>query len=108
MKLSLWQTTAAALLVATAGCTSRMTAVPFNVIVRGPAESCSIEVHGHRVTTDELLALARLEARSGRRAHIKSDTTEAPYRCVAGTIYTLQMAGFENVALSAEPPPKTR
>lgn len=87
------------------GCASPATLAPFNVVVRGPATSCSIEVEGRRVTTDELLAIARLEAKSGRRAHIDSDMAQTPYRCLGGTIYTLQKAGFKNVGFVSEPPP---
>lgn len=77
-------------------------AEPFNVIVRGPAASCIIEANGRTVTTEELLSIARPEARSGRRAHIVSDMP-TPYRCIGGAIYTLQMAGFKDVGFVAEP-----
>jgi hypothetical protein len=83
-------------------------AVPFSVIVRGSATSCNIEVDGRKVTMDELLAIARPEARSGRRAHVDSDMTETPYRCLGGAIYTLQMAGFKDVDFVAEPPSNRR
>lgn len=90
--------------MAATGCASRTTAVPFNVIVRGPATSCSFEVDGRKVTTDELLAIARPEARSGRRAHIDFDMAKTPYLCLSGAIYTLQMAGFKDVGFVALPP----
>jgi len=90
------------------GCASRTMAVPFNVIIRGPATSCSIEVDGRKVTMEELLAIARPEVRSGRRAHVDSDMKETPYRCLGGAIYTLQMAGFKDVGFVAELPSNKR
>lgn len=89
-----------------AGCGGQKAATPFNVVVRGPASSCTIEVEGRKVTTDELLAIARPEAKSGRCAHVDSDMAETPYRCLGGVIFTLQRAGFENVGFVAEPPPQ--
>jgi biopolymer transport protein ExbD len=81
---------------------------PFRVMVRGPASSCSIEVDGHKVTTDELLAIARPEAKSGRLAHLDTDMGQTPYRCIGGAIYTLQRAGFTKVAFISEPPASSR
>jgi hypothetical protein len=78
----------------------------FDVKVRGPASSCSIEVAGRTVTTDELLTIGRHEATKGRRAHIDSNMEETPYRCLGGVIYTLQRAGFRDVGFIAEPPKK--
>lgn len=79
------------------GCAAPATFAPFNVVVRGPATSCSIEVEGRKVTTDELFEIAQPEARSGRRAHIDSDMAQTPYRCLGGAIYALQRAGFKDV-----------
>jgi hypothetical protein len=89
--------------LAMAGCSTHAAVAPFNVVVRGPASSCSIEVNGHKVTADELLAIARPEATSGRRARIDTDMSETPYRCVGGAIFTLQRAGFVDVDFVAEP-----
>ena len=86
------------------GCAAPATVQPFNVVVRGPAMSCTIEVEGRRVTADELFAIAEPEAKSGRRVHIDLDMAQAPYRCLGGTIYTLQRAGFKDVGFVAEPP----
>jgi len=88
------------------GCAAPATFAPFNVVVRGPATSCSIEVEGRKVTTDELFQIAQPEARSGRRAHIESDMAQMPYRCLGGAIYTLQRAGFKDVGAVAVPPPR--
>ena len=78
--------TAALLASLAIGCAAPATVAPFNVVVRGPATSCSIEVEGRRVTTDELFAIAQPEAKSGRRAHIASDMVQAPYQCLGGAI----------------------
>ena len=79
------------------GCASPVNVAPFNVVVGGPATSCSVEVAGRQVTLDELFMIAQPEAKSGRRAHITSDMTGTTFRCVGGAVYTLQRAGFKNV-----------
>jgi biopolymer transport protein ExbD len=76
------------------------------VVVRGPAPSCFIEVDGRKVTTDELLAIARPEVKPGRAARIDADMAQTPYRCIGGAIYTLQMAGFSDVGFAAKPASK--
>lgn len=86
-------------------CPAPATVEPFKVVVRGPAASCSIEVEGRKVTTDELFEIAQPEVKPGRRAHIDSDMTQTPYRCIGGAIYTLQRAGFKDVGFGATPPP---
>lgn len=86
------------------GCAGRARAVPFIVVARGPASSCFIEVDGHKVTTDELLAIARPEVKPGRAARIDADMAQTPYRCIGGTIYTLQMAGLETSDLPLNQP----
>jgi hypothetical protein len=93
--------------IAIGGCADQAASRPFNVVVRGPAESCVVEVMGRRVTTDELLAIARPEATRGRSAHIDSDMAKTPWRCVGGAIYVLQMAGFKYVGFIADPLGKT-
>ncbi|MDT8757740.1 biopolymer transporter ExbD [Sphingomonas psychrotolerans] len=85
---------------ALAGCAT--TLAPFNVLVRGPATSCSVEVQGRSVTTEELLAIAREEAKTRRAADVDFDGA-APYRCIGGAIYILQMAGFKKVGFVSEP-----
>lgn len=88
----------AALALALAGpATGRAAPAPFDIVVRGPAASCTIEVGGRTVTPQELLATARPEAKPGRSARILLTTNEVPYRCVGGAIYSLQSAGFEEV-----------
>ncbi len=37
-------------------------------------------------------------------AHIRGDVN-TPYRCIGGTIYTMQQAGFARVGFISEPPP---
>ena len=103
MKLLVRSVIVAALPFAMTGCVGRAKMVPFTVVVRGPASSCFIEVDGRKVTTDELLAVARPEAKPGRSARINADMAQTPYRCIGGTIYTLQMAGFRDVGFAAQP-----
>lgn len=79
--------------------------MPFEVIVRGTASSCTVEVDRRQVTTDELLRIAHDKAKSGRGVHIVSDGVDTPYRCVGGVIYALQAAGFKDIGFVAEPPP---
>jgi hypothetical protein len=93
---------AALLPIATMACEAQTSMAPFNVVVRGPPSSCTIEVEGREVSTDELLAIARPEAKNGRRPRIESDRAEIPYRCVGGAIYALQMAGFGVVPVTSQ------
>ena len=37
-------------------------------------------------------------------AHIRGDVN-TPYKCIGGTIYTMQRAGFARVGFISEPPP---
>ncbi|WP_242008204.1 biopolymer transporter ExbD [Sphingomonas ginsenosidivorax] len=104
MKLNVRHVALVSLLVSTSAHSSQRTLPPFRVMVRGPASSCSIEVDGRKVTTDELLAIARPEAKSGRRAHLDTDMGQTPYRCIGRAIYTLQRAGFTKVAFISKPP----
>jgi hypothetical protein len=84
------------------GCAASPTSTPFNVVVRGPATSCSIEVKGRKVTADELFKLAQSEAKLVPRARIDSDMAQTPYRCIGGVIYALQVAGFKDVGFVAD------
>jgi len=102
MKASLSSFTTVAAMVLGA-CAHEPLQAPFNVLVRGPASECSIEVQGKKLDLDELLVLARSEARPGRRARIDSDMDQTPYRCIGGAIYTLQLAGFKQVGFVSEP-----
>ena len=52
-----------------------------------------IERLGPNITADQL-----------PEVHIRADVN-APYRCVGGTIYTMQQAGFARVGFISEPPP---
>jgi biopolymer transport protein ExbD len=70
------------------------------------------------VTHDELLrrAVKKLEDEIARQGgpnaaglelpevHIRGDVG-TPYRCIGGTIYTMQMAGFVKVGFISEPEP---
>lgn len=80
----------------------------FDIFLRGLAASCSIEVGGRKVTTDELVEIARPAATSGRPVRIKGDSLNMPWRCVAGAIYALQMAGFKNVDFTSVIPEDSR
>ena len=81
--------------------------------------TCGVYWNTTKVTHDELLkrAVDKLEAevaRAGGRnnlsadfelpeAHIRGDVG-VPYRCIGGTIYAMQMAGFAKVGFISEPP----
>ena len=82
--------------------------------------TCGVYWNVTKVNHEELLkrAVDKLEAevaRAGGRnnlsadfelpeAHIRGDVN-TPYRCIGGTIYTMQMAGFARVGFISEPPP---
>jgi biopolymer transport protein ExbD len=78
---------------------------------------CAVYWNQSRVGHEELLRLAvdKLKAEIARQggpnvqglelpeAHIRGDVN-TPYRCIGGTIYTMQMAGFAKVGFISEPP----
>lgn len=100
------------------------TTKPENVLlsVTGDATRCNVYWGMSPVTSTELLdkAVAKLKAEIDRQggeaairnnpdfelpeAHIRGDV-DTPYRCVGGTIYTMQRAGFAKVGFISEPPP---
>jgi biopolymer transport protein ExbD len=79
---------------------------------------CAVYWNTTPVTSKELLdrAVEKLKAEIARQggpgnpdlelpeAHIRADVN-TPYRCVGGTIYTMQMAGFAKVGFISSPPP---
>jgi biopolymer transport protein ExbD len=82
-----------------------------NLAVRAEADgSCGVYWNLHRVTTAELTARAvrHLESvgrSAGARmpeAHIRGDSG-APYKCIGGTIFAMQRAGFARIAFISEP-----
>ena len=81
--------------------------------------SCAVYWNLTKVSSDELLdrAVAKLEAdikKAGGvenltpddlpEVHIRGDIN-VPYRCIGGTIYTMQRAGFPKVGFISEPEP---
>ena len=80
--------------------------------------SCAVYWGLSPVTSTELLdrAVAKLKAEIDRQggvnaaglelpeAHIRGDVN-TPYKCIGGTIYTMQRAGFARVGFISEPPP---
>ena len=97
------------------------TTKPENVnlsVTTAPDGSCAVYWGLSKVGHDELLKLAvdKLKAEVARQggvnaaglelpeAHIRGDVN-APYKCIGGTIYTMQMAGFAKVGFISEPPP---
>ncbi|MFA5989134.1 MAG: biopolymer transporter ExbD [Sphingomonas sp.] len=86
--------------------------------VRGGANGdCEVFWNKSPVTSTELLerAVAKLKLEIARQggpnapgvelpeAHIRGDV-DTPYRCIGGTIYTMQQAGFAKVGFISEPP----
>jgi biopolymer transport protein ExbD len=78
---------------------------------------CQVSWNLTQVDHDKLLdmAVAKLKgvvARLGPNltaddipeVHIRGDVN-TPYRCIGGTVYTMQMAGFAKVGFISEPPP---
>ena len=97
------------------------TTKPENVslTVRAEADgSCGVYWGLSKVGAQELLdrAVAKLRREIDRQggpnaaglelpeAHIRGDVN-TPYRCIGGTIYTMQLAGFSRVGFISEPPP---
>ena len=95
------------------------TTKPENVSLSVTSENGQCKVYWglSPVTSTELRdkAVAKLKAEVERlgpnitpdqlpEAHIRGDVN-APYRCIGGTIYTMQSAGFSRVGFISEPPP---
>ena len=90
-----------------------------NLSVRGgPGGTCEVYWNLTRVTNEELLerAVKKLEDEIERlggvqnvtpdnmpEAHIRGDVN-TPYRCIGGTVFTMQRAGFARVGFISEPP----
>ena len=89
-----------------------------NLSVLGkPDGTCGVYWNTTPVTHEELLkrAVDKLKVEIERQggvgnpahelpeAHIRGDVN-TPYRCIGGTIYTMQMAGFARVGFISEPP----
>jgi biopolymer transport protein ExbD len=85
--------------------------------VRGGPGGCEVYWGMTRVSSQELLqrGVKKLEDEIKRQGgptapglelpevHIRGDVG-TPYRCIGGTIYTMQMAGFIKVGFISEPP----
>jgi len=84
-----------------------------------PNGACEVYWNLTQVSSKELLdrAVAKLKAEIDKKggienftaedmpeAHIRGDVN-TPYRCIGGTIFTMQMAGFSRVGFISEPPP---
>lgn len=85
--------------------------------VTGGPDGCEVYWNLTRVDSKELLKRAadKLEAEVERlgsnitadnlpEVHIRGDVN-TPYKCIGGTIYTMQSAGFSKVGFISEPPP---
>ncbi len=84
--------------------------------ITGSGGECQVYWGMTRVTSKELLdrgvekLKAEIERQGGANAaglelpevHIRGDVS-TPYRCIGGTIYTMQMAGFVKVGFISEP-----
>jgi biopolymer transport protein ExbD len=98
------------------------TTKPENVslsVVQDSNGACAVYWNLTRVSHQELLdrAVAKLKAEIDRKggpqnmtaddlpeAHIRGDVN-VPYKCIGGTIFTMQMAGFAKVGFISQPPP---
>jgi biopolymer transport protein ExbD len=85
----------------------------------GPGDTCEVYWDMTRVTSDELLKRAADKMRSEIKrlgasldednmpeAHIRGDIN-TPYKCIGGTIVTMQKAGFAKIGFISNPPPLT-
>jgi len=88
-----------------------------NLSVSSEGNTCKVYWNLSEVTSQELLdrGVAKLKAEIERlgnnitpddlpEVHIRGDVN-TPYRCIGGTIYTMQRAGFARVGFISEPPP---
>lgn len=88
-----------------------------NLSVMGSGDTCQVYWNMTPVTAENLLerAVTKLEEEVERQGgvnapgielpevHIRGDV-DTPYRCIGGTIYTMQSAGFAKVGFISEPP----
>ncbi|WP_336973519.1 biopolymer transporter ExbD [Sphingobium aromaticiconvertens] len=98
------------------------TTKPENVslsIMQGNDGSCAVYWNMTKVGSEDLLnrAVAKLEADVKKAGGVENMTPEdlpevhirgdinTPYRCIGGTIYTMQRAGFPKVGFISEPEP---
>ena len=87
----------------------------------GPGGTCEVYWNLTRVTNEELLerAVKKLEDEIAKQggveniteenmpeAHIRGDI-DTPYKCIGGTVFTMQRAGFARVGFISEPPAGT-
>jgi hypothetical protein len=64
------------------------------VTAQREGEGCRITVEGERVANDRLLAIAK---QATNRLGIVVYDKDTPYRCLGGSIFTLQRAGLKRV-----------
>lgn len=100
------------------------TTKPENVslsVTSAPDGSCAVYWNMTRVNSTDLLnrAVAKLEADIKKAGGVENLTPEdlpevhirgdinTPYRCIGGTIFTMQRAGFPKVGFISEPEPGT-
>jgi len=90
--------------------------------VRGDGKGgCEVYWNLTKVNSDELLdrAVKKLEEQIAKvggaenlteetmpEAHIRGDIN-TPYKCIGGTVFTMQRAGFARIGFISEPPPAT-
>ncbi|WP_028966596.1 hypothetical protein [Sphingomonas phyllosphaerae] len=85
----------------TLGCATPAASTRFDVALRETDGTCITTFEGRDLTNAELLEIARAKAQKTREAQVATKAADAPWRCVAGLIYTLQMAGFGKVNFAA-------
>ena len=100
------------------------TTKPENVslsITTGADGSCAVYWNMTKVNSEDLLnrAVAKLEADIKKAGGVENLTPEdlpevhirgdinTPYRCIGGTIYTMQRAGYPKVGFISEPDPSS-
>jgi biopolymer transport protein ExbD len=98
------------------------TTKPENVslsIMQGKDGNCAVYWNMTKVSSEDLLnrAVAKLESDVKKAGGVENMTPEdlpevhirgdinTPYRCIGGTIYTMQRAGFPKVGFISEPEP---
>lgn len=89
-----------------AGCATPAAPIRFEAVTRATDGGCIVRFDGREVADAELLAIARARARRTHEAQVATTGADTPWRCVAGLIYRLQMAGFEKINFAALPSPR--
>ena len=78
---------------------------PVRIEATWAGEQCGLRFEGKLLDRDALESLAKDWARDKREVHIHGKD-DVPYRCVGGTIFTVQKAGVVRIGFTVDPEDK--